>query len=180
MTTGFANQLAALQRIASFSAALRGHELGQWQVGKNVALCPSRGACSGTLCADWIGTSRQGPQNRSQFSDGTLNPSVEDRISRLPAHHAVFQACPRAKAQDFEFRCAACRWHHSLQTDYGRAKATNAISKVASGWYNIHLVPSQDVPQTRSASLDYYHDYMGNVCLSRARTGREEVPELAL
>lgn len=33
MTTGFADQLEALQRIATFSAALRGHALGEWQSG---------------------------------------------------------------------------------------------------------------------------------------------------
>ncbi|HZT34143.1 MAG TPA: hypothetical protein VFA33_29895 [Bryobacteraceae bacterium] len=32
-----APQLAALQRIAAFSAAMRGHELGEWQTGEGFA-----------------------------------------------------------------------------------------------------------------------------------------------
>jgi len=31
------DQLTALQRIATFSAAVRGHALGEWQVGDNLA-----------------------------------------------------------------------------------------------------------------------------------------------
>jgi len=38
MTTGLVHQLAALQRIAAFSAAVRGHELGEWQTGEGFAL----------------------------------------------------------------------------------------------------------------------------------------------
>ena len=38
MTPGIADQLAALQRIAAFSAALRGHGLGEWQTGEGFAL----------------------------------------------------------------------------------------------------------------------------------------------
>lgn len=37
MTTGIADQLTALQRIATFSAAVRGHELGDWQTGGDYA-----------------------------------------------------------------------------------------------------------------------------------------------
>jgi hypothetical protein len=33
----FADQLEALQRIAAFSAKVRGHELGEWLVGENFA-----------------------------------------------------------------------------------------------------------------------------------------------
>jgi hypothetical protein len=32
-----AGQVAALQRIATFSAKLRGHELGEWQMGEGFA-----------------------------------------------------------------------------------------------------------------------------------------------
>jgi hypothetical protein len=38
MTTGIAHQLAPLQRIATFSAAVRGHALGEWQTGEGFAL----------------------------------------------------------------------------------------------------------------------------------------------
>jgi hypothetical protein len=38
MTTGVADQLAAFQRIAAFSAAMRGHGLGEWQTGEGFAL----------------------------------------------------------------------------------------------------------------------------------------------
>lgn len=38
MTTGMAEQLAALKRIAAFSAAVRGHELGEWRTGDHVAV----------------------------------------------------------------------------------------------------------------------------------------------
>ena len=38
MTTGIAHQLAALRRIAAFSAAVRGHGLGEWQTGEGFAL----------------------------------------------------------------------------------------------------------------------------------------------
>ncbi len=38
MTTGIAGQIAALQRIATYSAAVRGHELGGWQMGEDFAL----------------------------------------------------------------------------------------------------------------------------------------------
>jgi hypothetical protein len=38
MTTGVADQLAALQPIAAFSAAMRGHGLGEWQTGEGFAL----------------------------------------------------------------------------------------------------------------------------------------------
>jgi hypothetical protein len=37
MTTGLVHQLAALQRIAAFSVAVRGHELGEWRTGENFA-----------------------------------------------------------------------------------------------------------------------------------------------
>ena len=37
MTTGMANQVATLQRIAVFSAAVRGHEVGGWQIEENSA-----------------------------------------------------------------------------------------------------------------------------------------------
>ena len=37
MTTGLANQLAVLQRIAAFSAAARGHEVGEWYTGSGCA-----------------------------------------------------------------------------------------------------------------------------------------------
>jgi hypothetical protein len=37
MTTGFAHQIAALQHIATFSAAVRGHELGEWDTGHGSA-----------------------------------------------------------------------------------------------------------------------------------------------
>ena len=37
MTTGMVHQLAALQRIAAFSAAVRGHALGEWRTGENFA-----------------------------------------------------------------------------------------------------------------------------------------------
>ncbi len=38
MATEIAHQLAILQRIAAFSAAVRGHELGEWQVGADFAM----------------------------------------------------------------------------------------------------------------------------------------------
>ena len=38
MTTGITNQLATLERIAAFSAAVRGHELGEWQPGEDFVL----------------------------------------------------------------------------------------------------------------------------------------------
>jgi hypothetical protein len=38
MTTGIAHQLAPLQRIAAFSAAVRGHGLGEWRTGDGFAL----------------------------------------------------------------------------------------------------------------------------------------------
>jgi hypothetical protein len=38
MNTSIADQLAALQRIAAFSVALRGHELGLWNTGEDSAL----------------------------------------------------------------------------------------------------------------------------------------------
>jgi hypothetical protein len=46
MTTGIAHQLAPLQRIAVFSAAVRGHELGEWRIGDGFALasCTQCGA----------------------------------------------------------------------------------------------------------------------------------------
>jgi hypothetical protein len=37
MTTEIARQLAALQRIAKFSASLRGHQLADWQTGEDFA-----------------------------------------------------------------------------------------------------------------------------------------------
>jgi hypothetical protein len=37
MTTGTENQVAALQRIAAFSAAVRGHEVGSWRTGDGLA-----------------------------------------------------------------------------------------------------------------------------------------------
>jgi len=37
MTAGIVNQLAALRRIAAFSAGVRGHELCEWRTGKNGA-----------------------------------------------------------------------------------------------------------------------------------------------
>jgi len=37
MTTEMVHQLAAAQRIAAFSATLRGHELGEWRTGAGVA-----------------------------------------------------------------------------------------------------------------------------------------------
>jgi hypothetical protein len=46
MTTGIASQLAALQRIAAFSAKVRGHDLGAWDTreGCSVARCIRCGA----------------------------------------------------------------------------------------------------------------------------------------
>ena len=46
MTTGIAGQLNALQRIAAFTAAVRGHELGAWQVSEDraIACCVRCGA----------------------------------------------------------------------------------------------------------------------------------------
>jgi len=41
MNAGLARQLAALQRIAAFSATVRGHELGEWH---------TRKGCSSTHC----------------------------------------------------------------------------------------------------------------------------------
>jgi len=38
MTNRIEDQLAALQRIAVFSAAVRGHELGEWHTGEDFAL----------------------------------------------------------------------------------------------------------------------------------------------
>lgn len=38
MTAGICDQLTALRRIAAFSAALRGHELGEWHTSDNFAL----------------------------------------------------------------------------------------------------------------------------------------------
>jgi len=38
MTNETANQLAALKHIAGFSAAVRGHELGEWRTGERSAL----------------------------------------------------------------------------------------------------------------------------------------------
>ena len=38
MTTETTHQLAALQHIAAFSACVRGHELGQWQISESSAL----------------------------------------------------------------------------------------------------------------------------------------------
>jgi hypothetical protein len=38
MTNEIARQLAALQRIAAFSAEVRGHRLGEWQTGEGCAL----------------------------------------------------------------------------------------------------------------------------------------------
>jgi len=37
MTSGTSSQLAALQRIAAFSAAVRGHQLGAWRMGEGYA-----------------------------------------------------------------------------------------------------------------------------------------------
>jgi len=37
MTGGLTNQLSALQRIAAFAAAVRGHELGEWHTGNGSA-----------------------------------------------------------------------------------------------------------------------------------------------
>ncbi|HLY18928.1 MAG TPA: hypothetical protein VKR61_16975 [Bryobacteraceae bacterium] len=37
MATGIPDQLTALQRIAAFSAAVRGHELGEWHSGEDFA-----------------------------------------------------------------------------------------------------------------------------------------------
>ena len=37
MTNGLGNQLAALQRIAAFSVGVRGHALGEWQIGEDHA-----------------------------------------------------------------------------------------------------------------------------------------------
>ena len=37
MTTGIPHQLTSLQRIATFSAAVRGHDLGDWQTGEGSA-----------------------------------------------------------------------------------------------------------------------------------------------
>ena len=46
MTTEPAHQLAALRRIATFSAALRGHSLAKWRTNENVAhaICVQCGA----------------------------------------------------------------------------------------------------------------------------------------
>jgi len=38
MANEIVNQLAALQHIATFSAAVRGHELGGWRIGEGSAL----------------------------------------------------------------------------------------------------------------------------------------------
>jgi len=37
MTSGMIHQLAALQRIAAFSASVRGHELGEWRMAEHFA-----------------------------------------------------------------------------------------------------------------------------------------------
>jgi len=46
MTSGTGHQVAALQRIAVFSAAVRGHELGGWRMGEGygAAQCTHCGA----------------------------------------------------------------------------------------------------------------------------------------
>jgi hypothetical protein len=46
MTNATTHQLATLQRIAVFSAAVRGHELGEWQIGEGLAAakCANCGA----------------------------------------------------------------------------------------------------------------------------------------
>jgi len=46
MTNEIASQLAALQHIAAFSAAVRGHELGGWRTGEDstLATCTRCGA----------------------------------------------------------------------------------------------------------------------------------------
>jgi hypothetical protein len=38
MTAGIAHQLATLQRIAAYSAGVRGHEVGEWHMGENFAV----------------------------------------------------------------------------------------------------------------------------------------------
>ena len=49
MTIGMVNQLAALQRIAAFSAAARGHDLGGWRTGENIAQASCK-QCGAELC----------------------------------------------------------------------------------------------------------------------------------
>jgi hypothetical protein len=49
MAPGVATQLAVLQRIAAYSAAVRGHELGAWCVGDGCASARCT-RCSAELC----------------------------------------------------------------------------------------------------------------------------------
>ena len=52
METGITHQFAILQRIAAFSAAVRGHELGDWEAGEDfvLATCVQCGATLRVHC----------------------------------------------------------------------------------------------------------------------------------